>query len=95
MDPCLQEDRLPCTGIPIHYYGKGNYEIQKSQSVKESSYLQIDISKSKRDLNWKPCLDFDKTVKKTVEWYKIFMNNQTDLNKITEKQINEYANCSE
>lgn len=79
----------------IYYYGKGNYEIQKSQSFKESSYLQIDISKAKRDLNWKPCLDFDKTVKKTVEWYKIFMNNQTDLNKITEKQINEYANCSE
>ena len=79
----------------IYYYGKGNYKIQNSQSFKESSYLQIDVSKAKRVLNWKPCLDFDKTVKKTVEWYKIFLNNQTDLNKITERQINEYANCSE
>ena len=79
----------------IHYYGKGNYEIQKSQSFKESTYLRIDISKAKRDLNWKPCLDFDKTVKKTVEWYKAFLNNQSDINKITEMQINEYSNCSE
>ena len=79
----------------IHYYGKGNYEIQKSQSFKESPYLQIDISKAKRDLNWKPCLDFDKTVKKTVEWYKAFLNNQSDINKITEMQINEYSNCPE
>jgi CDP-glucose 4,6-dehydratase len=75
----------------IYYYGKGNYEIQSNQSFKESSHLQIDISKAKRDLNWNPCLNFDNTVKKTVEWYKAFLNNQGDLNKITEMQINEYS----
>ncbi len=79
----------------IYYYGKGNYEIQESQNFTESSYLQIDISKAKRDLNWKPCLDFDKTVKETVEWYKAFLNNQSNLNKITERQIDEYSNCPE
>ena len=79
----------------IYYYGKGNYEIQKSLSFKESSYLQIDISKARRDLNWKPCLDFDKTVIETVEWYKAFLNNQSDLNEITERQINQYIDCPE
>ena len=56
----------------IYYYGKGNYEIQKSQSFKESSYLQIDVSRAKRDLNWKPRFDFDKTVKKPLSGTRFF-----------------------
>ncbi len=75
----------------IYYYGTGKYEIQETQSFKESSYLQIDISKAKRYLNWMPCLEFEKTVKQTAEWYKAFLNHQNDLNKITELQINEYS----
>ena len=48
-----------------------------------------------KELGWKPILDFDKTVIKTVEWYKEYLNDPLNINKVTGKQIQEFVNCSE
>ena len=46
------------------------------------------ISKAKKQLNWRPKLNFDKSIKFTVDWYKIF--NSKDIENFTNDQINEY-----
>lgn len=74
----------------IEYYQKEKFEIQRTSDNIESSYLQIDISKAKKELNWRPNYDFDNTVKKTAEWYKAHIDNLIDIKKVTEKQIKEY-----
>ena len=77
----------------IGYYGQGEFITQTNKSLKEATYLQIDISKANKELGWKPCYDFDKTVKTAVEWYRAYLEGSKDLDEITKKQINEYAGC--
>ena len=38
-----------------------------------SDYLKVNISKAKKQLNWRPKLNFDKSIKFTVDWYKILI----------------------
>ena len=63
--------------------------INKKSEFNESDYLKVNISKAKKQLNWKPKLNFDKSIKFTVDWYKIFNKNK-DIENFTNDQINEY-----
>ena len=74
----------------IQYYGEGKYETKKNINFKEAIQLQIDISKAKILLGWRPCFDFDKTLKATVEWYRAFIKNPKTLNELTMRQLDEY-----
>jgi CDP-glucose 4,6-dehydratase len=76
----------------IEYYEKGKYEIERTSDHIESSYLQIDISKARKELGWEPLFDFNNAVKKTADWYKSYIKNSTVINILTERQINEYVN---
>ena len=62
--------------------------INKKSEFNESDYLKVNISKAKKQLNWRPKLNFDKSIKFTVDWYKIF--NSKDIENFTNDQINEY-----
>ena len=44
----------------------------------------IDSSKLKKDLDWKPSLQFEEGIRKTIQWY---LNNQEWLDKITKKEL--------
>ena len=77
------------TELFIQYYGKGKYEIETTSNAKESGYLQIDISKAKKELGWKPRYDTEESLKKTVEWYKSYYDS-VEIDKFTEKQIYDY-----
>lgn len=54
----------------INLWGSGTYEIDNVQNYKEANYLQLDISKAKKKLNWAPRYSFSVALKETVDWYK-------------------------
>jgi len=73
----------------IELWRSGNYIVEKMQSYNEADYLQLDISKVKRELKWTPRYNFNAALKETVDWYKSYYKKE-NMNKITENQIKEY-----
>ena len=71
----------------IDLWGSGNYSIEETQSYNEANYLQLDISKAKRELKWTPQYNFGVALKETVDWYKEYYSDVTSVEKTTEKQI--------
>ncbi len=76
----------------IKYWGNGSYKIQNERCVKESNYLQLDISKVEQKLGWAPIYDIDISVRKTVEWYKRYYSDKHHSEKMTAEQITSYYN---
>ena len=74
----------------IGLWGSGNYIIEKLQSYNEADYLQLDISKAKRELKWTPQYNFNVALKKTVDWYKAYYSVRSSVGKKTEEQIEKY-----
>jgi len=74
----------------IDIWGSGTYDIDEMQTHKEATYLQLDISKAKRKLNWAPRYNFRETLNKTVEWYKEYYRDLTFIAKKTEDQIGKF-----
>ena len=46
----------------------------------------LNSKKANKEIKWKPKLNFDDTIRLTVEWYKSYYNKK-NLEKITKKQI--------
>ena len=74
----------------IGLWGSGNYIIEELQSPNEANYLQLDISKAKRQLKWTPQYNLNVALKETVDWYKAYYSVQTSVGKKTEEQIEKY-----
>ena len=74
----------------IGLWGSGNYSIEEMQSYNEANYLQLDISKAKRELKWTPRYNFSVALKETVDWYKEYYRNPTTIEKKTEEQIEKF-----
>ena len=45
-------------------------------------------------LNWKSILPFDETIRFTIEWYKEFYNNYSNIEKKSIEQIMEYVSLA-
>jgi CDP-glucose 4,6-dehydratase len=60
----------------------------KNSRVHEAKLLGLDISKAKYQLNWHPRWNIDKTIEKTVEWYKNY--NQTNVYNLCANQLSAY-----
>jgi CDP-glucose 4,6-dehydratase len=66
------------------------YEIKRdSNAPHEANYLKLDSSKARKKLLWKPRWHSETAVKKTVEWYKVYLD-KGNLDKITSGQIESY-----
>lgn len=66
------------------------YAIQKaSRAPHEAGYLRLNSSKAQKNLLWKPRWNSETAVKKTVEWYKAYLEKE-NLLKITAAQIESY-----
>ena len=73
-------------------YPKLKIEISNKKKLKETILLTLDNKKAKKIIKWKPRFNFDKTITLTLNWYDAYLNNKTNLKKITELQIEEYLN---
>ena len=76
----------------IKHWGTGTYNAMDVESKKtEEKLLRLDISKARQKLKWKPILNFTESVKMTVDWYKLYLENE-DMFTFSLRQINEYEN---
>jgi len=74
----------------VQNYGKGTV-VDKSDpnALHEANLLALDTTKAKIELQWTPKWGIEKTVEKTVEWYKKYTTE--DVYQLCVKQINEYT----
>ncbi|MEO6329145.1 MAG: CDP-glucose 4,6-dehydratase [Ginsengibacter sp.] len=86
-----EDDHLPVkqlVEIAIAGWGKGNWiDTSDITQPHEAGLLQLDISKAKSELNWKPKLNSKEAIQWTIDWYK-----QAEENKYryTIEQIKNY-----
>jgi len=60
--------------------------FRNDKKFKEVNFLMLNSDKAKREIFWKPKLNFDDTMKLTVDWYKSFHKNE-NLEEVTKQQI--------
>lgn len=74
------------------YWDKVNWtDVSKNfDGPYESGLLKLDCDKAMHDLSWKAALDFNETVKLTVEWYKKYYEDSSQSMKVTSEQIDYY-----
>jgi len=79
----------------ILIWGSGKLTVNKKNKFKfyEQKNLQLNISKSKKFLKWKPIFNVKKSIIFTVDWYKKVIINKSNPAKITVNQITEYMNA--
>jgi CDP-glucose 4,6-dehydratase len=64
--------------------------------VHEAGLLKLNCDKALMDLNWAATLNFDETVRFTVEWYREFYQGNSDsMRTMCEVQIQEYMTLNE
>ena len=73
----------------IKYWGSGEYEIVPNPEISESQFLRLNCEKSNNLLGWKPKYNIDKTLEKTISWYKNFYDKK-DMYEFSLNQIKEY-----
>ena len=64
---------------------------QAQEHLHEAGLLKLNCDKALFDLKWLPTLEFEETVRMTVEWYKAYYQNVSQcMNGFTLAQIDEY-----
>ncbi len=75
----------------IEIYGEGSWkDLSVPNTLHEAKLLALDINKVKKNLDWKPVLNFHETIRFTVNWYKNYRNG--NVLDICNQQINEFIN---
>lgn len=72
----------------INFWGEGSYEIvSTNKQPHEAQLLQLDISKAIHSLKWVPKFTADQAIKMTVDWYKFFYEQPSNIGDLTRNQI--------
>ena len=72
-----------------------NDTSQSKSHLHESGLLKLNCDKALFDLNWLPTLQFEETVRMTVQWYKDFYeSNSETMYDYSLAQIEEYVNLA-
>ncbi len=71
----------------IAIWGAGNWKIEKQDNLHEAGILKLDITRAKKELNWKPRFSSKQAIQQTIEWYR-----SENSSKITFAQIKNYLN---
>lgn len=71
-------------------WGGGRWEIDPGPHAHEAGLLKLDISRTRRELGWKPLMDLDTALDWTVEWYRGFLAGRSYARRATELQIAQY-----
>jgi CDP-glucose 4,6-dehydratase len=73
----------------IFFTGKGEWEdVSVPGQMHEANLLTLDITKALQKLKWKPLLNFQESVKLTVEWYNHALHG--DTLSVSQNQIEQY-----
>lgn len=69
--------------------GKVKYQLDQRVQPHEANYLNLDCSKAKARLGWRPIWNLEQALEKIHTWVDVYQNNG-DIRKICYKQIEEY-----
>lgn len=87
-------DNLPVLNIlekAIEIWGEGSYQVQiDKNSPHEAGLLKLDINKVVNLLSWKPVMNTELAVAKTIQWYKRFYENNNSVIELLDSDINFY-----
>ena len=78
------------TKMLVKYYGCGEIAFHKKDDLHEANLLMLNIEKAQKLLGWQPAYDARDAIKKTVQWYKHFYDNDVDMLEFTLEQIKQY-----
>jgi CDP-glucose 4,6-dehydratase len=73
----------------ISILGKGEYLIQKDETMHEAWLLLLDNTKSKNLLGWSPRFDVDEALSHTFEWYRAYADGE-DMRAYSLEQIEKF-----
>lgn len=76
----------------LKFWGTGKLSISSNLKFYEQHNLQLNISKAKKKLRWKPTYNIKDSVKVTAEWYFKVLIQKKDPILVTENQIESYMN---
>ena len=77
--------------LEIFKHWEGSWIKDKSaHNFQESKILHLQIDKAYKILGWKPKWCFEKTVERTISWYKNIYINGLDPEEACSKDINKY-----
>lgn len=74
----------------VRVFGKGKVNIINRSTHYEAGLLTLNIDKAKKVLNWVPTYDAKTAIHETVEWYRHFYDNDTDMYEFTIEQIKKF-----
>lgn len=72
--------------VAINVYGKGGYEVIKTDELHEAGILKLNIDLAQSALGWVPQYNAAEAIQKTIEWYK----EKGDKRKFTQLQVAHY-----
>jgi len=64
---------------------------QVQEHLHEAGLLKLNCDKALFDLEWRPTMFFEETVKMTVDWYRSFYDGGTSMHDYTLNQIQQYS----
>lgn len=64
----------------------------KNSNIHEATFLKLDNSKAKSELGWNPLFITSLSINYTAEWFKNYLDKNTNIKAFTNKQIKEYFN---
>lgn len=73
----------------ISFYKKGEFCVQKDDTLHEAGLLMLNIDKVQKILGWMPVYSVDSAIEKTAQWYNCFYRGERMYN-YTMCQIKEY-----
>ncbi len=92
----LLTDALPViemVNLAIKNWGSGEFFInQVTNQPHEAGLLKLDISKAITNLHWQPKFNAQQALSYTINWYKDYFDDSTNIEFITEKQIISFIN---
>ncbi|WDF54702.1 CDP-glucose 4,6-dehydratase [Mucilaginibacter sp. KACC 22063] len=79
--------------LAIENWKSGEYFVNRpDDQPHEAGLLRLDISKAITELNWHPQLNANKAVSITIDWYKKYNSNPSEIVKFTNDQIVDFLN---
>ncbi|OUU30385.1 MAG: CDP-glucose 4,6-dehydratase [Candidatus Endolissoclinum sp. TMED37] len=66
------------------------WKVEKNNKFFESKLLKLNCDKALYNLDWKPSLEFEQTIKYTVDWYKNYYFDIKNIENFTYDQIDSY-----
>jgi len=61
-----------------------------AKDTREAGLLKLNWDKAQAILQWQPILDFEETIDFTAQWYKAYLDGNTDMAALTQQQIAQY-----